>query len=272
MFKIGNRAIYQSSIQAAIGEAKKHSFVVLEIHLTSPQFLLYNYSEKQLAEIKSFSKEQGITLQLHAPLEQSLIFISPELRQAAKDQIEKMVEFGQEIGARCLTLHPGKATVYHTSGDEKLKNDELFPKFYSDLFEDSIKHIISIAAEDIFICVENTDNFTLQYQKVLDKYLLSGKLFLTWDIRKNYSYTTNELIQEQWEFVKRNKEHVKNLHISGFGAAHGEIKEWGEKLNRFIDLFNDKNLSLVIEIMPLEHALEAKRIINNLLIKNYPPC
>src|SRR3989344_785812 len=209
MFKIGNRAIYQPNIQAAISEAKKYGFAVLEIHLTSPQFLPYNYSKKQLAEIKSFTEKQGVTLQIHAPLEHSLIFTNPELRRAAKAQLETMIRFGREIGARCLTLHPGKAAIYHTDDGEKLKDDELFPEFYSDLLEDSIKHISSIAPKDFFVCIENTDNFTLQYQEVLDKYLPTGKVFLTWDIRKNYTYTANELIEKQWDFVKRNKKYVK---------------------------------------------------------------
>lgn len=267
MFKIGNRAIYQPSIRAAISEAKKNGFAVLEIHLTSPQFIPYNFSKKELLAIKNFSKEQNVILQTHAPLEQSLIFICKELRQAAKDQVKTMIKFSQAIGARCLTLHPGKAAIYHTEDGKKLKDDELFPKFYSDIFEDSIKYIISIAPKDFYVCVENTDNFTLNYQKVLNKYLPSDKIFLTWDIRKNYTYTTNELIEQQWKFVQKNKNCVKNLHVSGFNAAHGGLKGWEDKLDQFFKLFGDQGLPMIIEIMPLQSALEAKEIINQLAKK-----
>jgi len=54
-------------------------------------------------------------------------------------------------------------------------------------------------------------NFNSSYQKILDKYLSSGKIFLTWDIRKNYTYAANELIEDQWEFVKKNKDFVKKF-------------------------------------------------------------
>lgn len=265
MFSIGCRAIYQKDIHSAIKEAKKNDFKVLEIHLTSPQFIPSKYTQRESKSIKSLAVREDIILQVHAPLEHSLIFVNKELRHAAKKQVEEMMEFGRNLGAKCLTLHPGKAAIYHTADGKKIRDDDVYVEFYKGLFEDSIKHIISIVPKDFFVCIENTDNFTPQYQEVLNKYLPSGKLFLTWDIRKNYSYTTSELIKKQWEFVQSNKEYVKNLHISGFDAAHGEIKVWEEKLNRFIGLFSGKHLPLIIEIMPLKHALEAKKIITCLL-------
>lgn len=265
MFNIGYRTIYQKNIRFAIKEAKQNGFKVIEVHLTSPQFIPANYTSKELKSIKTLAVKEGVTLQVHASLEQSLIFVNKELRIGAKKQVEEMIKFSKGLGAKCLTLHPGKAAIYHTSDGKKIKDDDVYSEFYKKLFEDSIKHIVSVASKDLFVCVENTDNFTSQYQKVLNKYLPTGKVFLTWDIRKNYSYTTNELIKKQWEFVKKNQDYVKNLHVSGFSTAHGEIKGWEEKLDRFIELFSGKDLSLVIEIMPLSHALKAKRIINSLL-------
>ena len=265
MFNIGYRTIYQKNIRSAIKEAKKNGFKVIEIHLTSPQFIPSAYSSKELKSIKSLAIKESVILQVHTPLEQSLIFVNKELRSSAKRQVEEMIKFCRNLGAKCLTLHPGKAAIYHAADGKKIKDDEVYSKFYKGLFEDSIKHIISVAPKNFFVCIENTDNFTSQYQKILDEYLPSGKLFLTWDIRKNYSYTTNELIKEQWKFVQRNKDYVKNLHVSGFSTAHGEIKGWEEKLDRFISLFGNKGLSLIIEIMPLKYALEAKKIISGLL-------
>jgi len=265
MFKIGYRAIYQKNIYSAIQEAKRNNFDVLEIHLSSPQFLPLKYSVKELKSLKDLANKQNITLQVHAPLEQSLIFISEELRKGAKKQLEEMVQFSKLLGAKCLTLHIGKVATYHTTNGKALKDDDIYLNFYKKLFEDSIRHIISIALDNLFICIENTDNFTLQYRKVLDRYFSSGKLFLTWDIRKSYSYTTNELNKEQWEFVRKNKCYVRNLHISGFGTVHGEIKGWEEKLKKFIELFDNEKLSLIIEIMPIKYALEAKKAISRLI-------
>lgn len=268
MFKIGIRAIYQPNIRAAISEAQKYGFAVLEIHLSSPQFMPYHYSKNELLAIKNFAKKQGIILQTHAPLEQSLIFTNPELRQAAKNQLKTMIKFSQGIGARCLTLHPGKAAIYHTVDGKKIKNDKMFPKLYSYLFEDSVKHIISIAPKNIFVCIENTDNFIVPYQKILNKYLATGKIFLTWDIRKNYTYTTNELIKEQWKFIKTNKGYVRNTHVSGFDTAHGNLANWGSKLGRFFKLFDGQELPMIIEMLPLRSIIKSKKIIERLANKN----
>lgn len=264
MFNIGYRAIYQKNIRSAIKEAKKNGFKVLEIHLTSPQFMPFQYSVSKLDSLKDFARKQDIILQVHAPLEQSLIFTNKELRKGAKRQIEEMVKFCKNLGARCLTLHPGRAAIYHTANGKKLKDDNIYSKFYSELFEDSIKHIISIAPKDLFICIENADNFTPQYQKVLDKYLPIGKVFLTWDIRKNYSYMTNKLIGEQWRFVQKNINYVRNLHISGLATTHGNLKGRENKFYRFFDFFSDRDLPIIIEISPLKYTKQAKNIISKI--------
>lgn len=265
MFKIGYRAIYQKDICSAIEEAKRNGFEVLEIHLTSPQFMPVRYTQKQIKVIRDFTDKNDVILQIHAPLEQSLIFTNTDLRKGAKKQLEEIVRFSRSLGARCLTLHPGKAAVYHTSTGEKLKDDDLYAAFYAELFEDSLKHIVKISRSNLYICVENTDNFTSEYQKILDKYLPSGKIFITWDIRKNYTYTTNELIEEQWRFVQKNKNYVKNLHISGFEGAHGELGGWEDKLTCFFDLFSNQDLSMVVEIMPIESAKKAAEVVNKIV-------
>lgn len=267
MFNIGYRAIYDPSILSAITKAKKHGFGVVEVHLTAPQFFPNRYSKKKRDYIKLKVEKSGIILQTHVPLEQSLIFTNPHLRKGAKDHLITMVEFSRDIGARCLTLHPGKAAIYNTVDGKKLKDDSIYSKFYAKLFEDSIRHIISIAPKDLFICIENTDNFTSQYQRVLSKYLPTGKIFLTWDIRKNYTYITNKLIEKQWNFLMRNREYVKNLHVSGFDSVHGNLKGWEDQLDKFFELFSSRNLPLVIEILPLENAVKAKKIIEMVTIK-----
>ena len=47
-FKLGMRAVHQKNIKSAILEAKRNGFEVLEIHLSSPQFLPQNHTPKQI--------------------------------------------------------------------------------------------------------------------------------------------------------------------------------------------------------------------------------
>lgn len=253
MFPLGIRAIYPKNINLSLKDYGKENFDVVEAHLSSPQFYL---SRKALL--------RETTLQVHAPLELSLIFTGEKLRNGSKEELSKIVKFSQKLKARCLTIHIGKAATYHEAKGKQLKNDDIYPELYSNLLEDSLKHIVSIAPKDLFICIENTDNF-VRYQKTIEKYLKTGKLFLTWDIRKSYSYDTGKLIKDQWDFVKRNKKYVKNLHISGLEGSHGEIKKWDKRFDRFIDLFKDQDLPMIIEVFPLESALKAKTVISQKL-------
>jgi sugar phosphate isomerase/epimerase len=260
-FKLGMRAVYQKDIRSAILEAKKNGFEVLEIHLSAPQFLPQNYSPEQLKAIKSFAAKNNIILQTHSEIGQSLIQADEILRKAEKQKLKQMVMFSRQLGARCLTVHIGKAPQYHLGIGGEIKNDVTYAKHYTALFEDSVKYIISIAPKDLYIAIEN-DNLLPGYQKVLDKYLKTGKVFLTWDILKSYSGHAEKLKDDQWKFVQRNIQHVRNIHVSG--PRHGSIQGCEKKFAQFFELFKNKNLPMIIEIISLEEALKAKTFIQDL--------
>ncbi len=264
LFQLGIRAVHQKDIKTAILEAKKNGFEMLEIHLTSPQFLPQNYTVFQLGEIKYFAEKNGISLSTHAEIGQTLILSDALLREAVKKQLKNMVEFSRKIGAISLTLHPGKAPAYYSGPGKSIVNDDLYSKYYSSLFEDSVKHLVSVATKDLFICIENTDNFNVGYQKVLDKYLKTGKVFLTWDIMKGYSsyHPEVKLHDDSFNFLKRNIKYVKNLHISG--PSHGGIQGYEKEFITFFALFKNKDIPMIIEILSLEESVKAKNIIRDL--------
>jgi sugar phosphate isomerase/epimerase len=261
MFKFGERAIYQKNIKAAIAEARRNGFDVLEIHLSSPQFSPDLYSKKELLSLRVFAERQEVTLQIHASLEASLLFIDLRLRQAAKDYFKMIVRFGGAIGARCLTIHPGSVFGYHTAAGTRLKNDDVYRGGYARLFDDSLKFIASIAAKQrVLVCIENADNFNTDYQKILEKYLKRGNIYLTWDIRKTF-FLDGSFRTEQWHFIKKNLAYVKNMHVSGLRGGHGAIGAAEKKLSKFFKLFPNHDIPLVIEILPLSAALASR---NNL--------
>lgn len=265
MFKIGYRAIYESSISAAINIAKRNGFEVLEIHLSSPQFNPDTFTAKDFSGIKNLAKKKKIILQVHAPLEQSLLFTSRELRQGAEKQLKTLIYFSRQIQARCLTIHPGKVSVYNAVDGRKIKADEKYPRYYGKLFENSLKQIISMAQPDLFVCLENTDNFTPGIMKILEKYLPSGKIFLTWDFMKSFTYTDNRLRPEQWKFFQKNQKYVKNIHVSG--SLHGRMNDREKRFDRFINILNDRELPFIMEIYPLNYAVEGKDILKMIFEK-----
>lgn len=259
MFKIGYRAIYESSIQSAIKIAKRNRFEVLEIHLSSPQFNTDTFTSKDFLNIINLAKKEKIILQVHAPLEQSLLFAGRELREGARHQLRTLINFSQKIQARCLTIHPGKVSVYNTADGRKIKADEKYPKYYDGLFKDSLRQLISLAPKDLFICLENTDNFTSRIMKIISKFLPSGKIFLTWDIMKNFTYTNHRLISEQWNFFKKNIKFIKNIHASGF--SHGSLEGWERRMSKFLAEISEYELPIIVEVYPLAVAIEGKKII-----------
>ena len=245
-------------------EAKKNNFEVLEIHFSSPQFLPQNYTKEQADEIKLFAKKNGVILSTHSEIGQSLIVTDNISREAEKKKLKRMVDFSRKIGAINLTLHPGKASAYYSGPGKSTSNEELYSEYYAGLFEDSIKHLVSIAKNDLCICIENTDKFSVTYQKILSKYLKTGKLFLTWDIMKSFSSHKPEmkLYEDRVRFLKGNLKYVRNLHISG--PSHGGLEGYEKDFASFFELFKGKNIPMIIEIIDLEEVLKARKIIREL--------
>jgi endonuclease IV len=265
-YKIGLRAIYQKNIRTAIIEARQNGFEVLEIHLSAPQFQPEKYSKRELKTLANFARKNNILLQVHASLESSLLFLNPHLRQAAKLQFLETIKFCQALGARCLTLHPGSVYGYHASDGVKIKNDDEFRKAYCSLFEDGLKFVSSAKVGNLIVCIENTDNFNTDYRKILGKYLRQGKLFLTLDIRKLFSFN-NIPQKEQKNFVQKNKSYVKNIHISSPNSAHGIIGKNEKELIKYLEIFKNKDIPLIFEVLPLKAALESKKNLEFLMRK-----
>lgn len=260
-YKLGIRAIHQKYIKTAILEAKQNGFEFLEIHMSAPQFQPKNYTESQLNGIKNFAKKNGITLQTHSEIGQSLIQIDKGIREAEQQRIKQYIQFSRQLGSRCLTLHVGKSLAYH-AGSESFSHDKLFPKFYTNLFEDSIKHLVSIAPKDLLICIEN-DNFTEGYRKVLGKYLNTGKIFLTWDIMKNFQFKPKKVLYPKlFKFMKSNVNYVRNVHISGPG--HAGIKGYEKDFIPFLKLLQGKNIPIIIEVLSLKEAIKTRQAIKKL--------
>jgi len=261
-FRLGIRAIHQKDIKTAIIEAKKNGFKILEIHMSAPQFQPQSYTTSQLNEIKNYAKKNEIIIQTHSEIGQSLIQIDKGIRGAEQQRIKQYIQFSRQLGARCLTLHVGKSLAYH-AGTESFSHDKLFPKFYTSLFEDSIKHLISIAPKDLLICIEN-DNFTEGYRKVLGKYLKTGKIFLTWDIMKNFQYKpTKVLYPKLWQFMKKNINYIRNVHISG--PNHAGIQGFEKDFTPLLKSVKNQDLPIVIEMLSIKEAVRAKKIIQGLL-------
>ena len=260
-YKLGIRAIHQKDIKTAIVEAKQNGFDVLEIHFSSPQFIPEHYTPLQLSEIKALAEKNNIVLQTHSEIGESLIQASTIMRKAERARLQEMVQFSQKIGARCLTLHIGDAPGYHT-GIESIHNDKLYAKHYAALLEDSVKYIVSIAPKNLSICIEN-DNLLGGYQNVLDKYLKTNKVFLTWDIMKSFTYQPKkEFHPDQWRFLRRNIDYVRNIHISG--PKHAGLSGHETDFVKCFELLRGRDIPMVIEVLSLKDAIQTKKIIRNL--------
>ncbi len=250
------RAVHQRDLYTAILEAKKNGFDVLEIHLSAPQFLPENYKLSELKKLRRFSEEHNITLQTHSEIGQSLIQADSISRKAEKEKLRLTVKFSKHIGARNLTLHVGKAPQYHLGPGKEIRNELLYEKYYCSLFEDSIKYITSIASRELNICIEN-DNLLPGFQKILDKYLKLGKVFLTYDFIK--------ASKEQAKFFGRNIRHIRNVHVSGI--RHGTLKGLEKNVEKFLKPLDNLNLPVIIEIVSTKEAILGKSIIQSIRSK-----
>ncbi len=248
---IGIRAIHQRNIQTAVLEAKRNGFGILEIHLSSPQFLPQRYDPTDLKKVKVFAKKNNVILQTHSEIGQSLIQADAILRKAEKQKLKQIVQFSRRIGARCLTLHIGDAPAYHFGIGKSIPNDVLYTDYYAELFRDSMKFITVIASKDLPVCIEN-DRLIPKYQNLLNGFLKTNKIFLTWDLMKT-------LRKDQWKFFKKNIQYVRNIHVSS--AGHDSLRGHEKDFTLFFNFLQAESIPMVIEIIPLKKAIETKNII-----------
>ncbi len=119
---------------------------VYSFELWADHFFMNNDSAK---EIKHVYEETGIIPTVHSSSwDLNLTSTSMSVRDFSKERVEKSIDLAVEIGARVITIHPGRKSFYRADRKEITGTQR---EVFHELFEYS-------GAETLKICIENIEN------------------------------------------------------------------------------------------------------------------
>lgn len=125
-------ALFMKSNDDIIKTAKKHSFEMIEI-LAEDIF----YPKDNLE-----FKDCGLDVRIHAPtVDINIASLNKGIRTESVRQMLYCAEYAQKIGAKTITIHPGKIG----------RNDSRIRKYALDLAVESINHIIDHSSVEISV-------------------------------------------------------------------------------------------------------------------------
>jgi sugar phosphate isomerase/epimerase len=257
--RVGYQAMFdERSIIEAIEFAHHESFGVVEINMNSPFFLPERIDAYRRREARCAAARLGIELLVHLPEGLDLLNIQRPVLTTALERICTLLEFADELKARVATLHVGRGVPIATSG-EKIYLHNVYPDEYSDALRYALDTLVASKPRGIDICIENAGAFRHPLvQRILNPYIETGTLYLTWDIGHTNIATDIEKRAEQQFFV-RYLDRVRTCHIHDNHGSTDEHLVLGMGVIDFeyyFELLRGCDTYLIFEVRPREKAKE----------------
>lgn len=242
----------EDDLFTALDFAGRHGFAALEVNLNIPAFFPERYDRWAREAVKKRVEEQGIALSFHAPEDMPLHHLHRTVREAMLNRLKECIDFAASVGGRKITFHPGDSVCF-TQVDRKIFLQDIFSQEYAALFRQSLIELRSYAQGKILPCIENVGNFSPALRKCLEELLPEGDLYLTWDIGHSYGNP------EQEDFFLGNLAYVRNCHIHDHDGNrdHQVIGTGRIDFARYFELLKDADTSFIIEVRPVQRALES---------------
>jgi sugar phosphate isomerase/epimerase len=194
------------NIEENIALCKELGLDFIDINMNLPQFQL---EKVEPIYYKELMIEHNIFFTLHLPEELNIADFNPKVKDAyIKTSIES-INLAKEIGIPILNMHMNTG-VYFTLPNRKIY---LFEEYISDYIQSIISFgdLINdlIGKEKIYVLIENTGIYNLNYIRVAISKLLKYECFkLTWDIGHDFSSGCLDS-----DFILSNKKHIRHFHL-----------------------------------------------------------
>jgi len=269
--KFGVNIIFDKEIYSAIDFASENGFSSIELWPVAPQFLIENYSKKERTKIAKYAEKKKVQIQLHAPEDLNLFSTPQKIRKANLDYYKDLIDFGKDIKATTLTIHPGKTTVFTFPSMKIVPLFCSYPEYFLPFFKKNLEVLCNYAKNKVKLCIENADYFEEPLMKVISDILSKKKLFLTWDIAKSYN-KDGTIKQREIDFFLKNIKYIKNIHLHDATSAPGHHEIIGKGFVDFKFFFEKlKNLDVnyIIEVRPHSNAIKSRANLLKILGHNY---
>ena len=261
--KMGYHAVYAESYFRGIDDAKRFGFDFVQFDLGVPTFFLNDLTAEQLAAIREYAQQSGVTLTFHSPGDNVSLFCDyPLIRQGILDEFKLLLEKANALGARHMTFHTG---IYPTFKKIRTKADDSRAEYYEQVLYDNLKTLLEHSG-DVLVCVENSGLKAAArnaVQRLIDE---TGKLFLTLDTAKMYDSDRN-IVDVDFQFFRKNQACIRELHIHDRNDSCGSHQPVGDgfvDFSLFKPFFNE-NTYLNFEIRPVEAAKQSKEALLSLM-------
>lgn len=266
--RLGFNSIFDQSIYRAIDFAAKHKFSAIELWVSVPQFFPEKYSNKDRIKIANYSQFKNIQIQIHGPEDLSLFSYYPEVRIATINYFKRLMDFAKDIGARTLTVHPGKITTFTFPKKSGLALFDFYPKYFLPIFRQNLVSLGKYAKGKVMLCLENTDHFEPPIKKIITPLLNKQQLFLTWDVAKTYN-KNGTLNSQDERFLLKHLPSVKNVHLHDInkrpGHSHGIIGQGFVDFSYFLHKLKKLDVNCILEVRPHANVLLSRKNFLNIL-------
>lgn len=254
--KIGFIGSDRQGILDDLNFALKNGFDYYEIQGLGEKFDLEPGVIKQ---VKRISKDNNISLNLHAMHFLPIPSLIPEVSKGALKFIEKEITLAKEVGAKQITIHSGQRDKPNRE-TMVVKNFEILIKNLKEIVKFGEKYEIQIGLENSpknhSICTELKDLL-----KVVNS--VEG-LKIVFDAGHANTTKLNPI-----DYFKKVKDFVINVHIHDNDGTVDQHALIGKGNINFKDLLKECKKSnyygpFILEMFPHENALKGKEIFLNL--------
>ncbi len=270
--KTGYHAVYESGYAEAIRAARENGFAFVQADLGVPTFFLDGLGAQELRDIKACASDHGVELTFHAPGDNVSLYCDyPRIRRGNQEQMKRIIEKANRLGARHITFHTGQHPGFKMAGSRTDDFARRFAAHYAGVLRENILALLPYT-QDTLLCFENS-GWTPQTMAVLRTLLAEGQpLWLTLDIAKAYTPSL-ALDEEVVEFMMEYQSAVREIHIHDRSAVYGGhqiVGDGGVDFAKFEAFLFQESVYMNFEVRPVEAAAEAKRRLMRLFCRPIP--
>ena len=261
--KIGMPALIEyNTVEDNVLLCKKLGFDFIELNMNFPYNMIENLDPSY---IKKLSSQNNIKFTMHMPDDADIGSFYPDVRNAYVKLFLDTIKWANEADITLINMHIVKG-AHMTLPDKKVYINEKYSDEYNNNFISSLKIISQEAVKNnIFICIENSSNFELEYvQHILDKALYLDNIYLTWDVGHDYisNYTDKDVL-----FKYKNRIKHMHLHDANKDSDHLALFEGDLNIRELLKFANKNNLSTLVEVKNIIELTKSKEQLNKNLVK-----
>jgi sugar phosphate isomerase/epimerase len=242
-----------------------HGFKLVQISLDNSRYFPERFGAEERARVRSRFQGLGVGLCFHGPSDVPLMNRHARIRQAGLERICEMIDLALDMGGEYFIFHPGRLAFYSASTQKVFFMEQRYPLKISEIFEDSLRHLLAHCAGRIALCVENTHAVAAPFLDVINKLASTSGLGLVWDVAHTEHLSEARRLR-MLKFFQDNIRYVKLAHLHDIksGAVHKGLGTGSLNIAGYLEIFKTLSIDIILEIFPEEELLNSLTYLKRL--------